>query len=54
MQQNDHCRLAQLRSHTARDGHLYRKFTWGNRRSLIQQPSEAGIDVRERLLEYYK
>ena len=52
--QNDNCRLAQLRSHTAREGHLYQKFTWGNRKSLVEQPAEAGIDVRQRLLSYYK
>jgi nardilysin len=54
VQQSDPCRLAQLRSHTANDGHLYRKFTWGNRKSLIEQPGAAGIDVRERLVGYYK
>ena len=54
VQQSDACRLAQLRSHTARAGHLYRHFTWGNRKSLVVQPAEAGIDVRQRLLSYYK
>ena len=54
MKQNDSCRLAQLRCHTAQDGHLYRKFTWGNRKSLIEQPAAAGIDVRQRLVDYYK
>jgi len=54
VQQSDPCRLAQLRSHTSKPGHLYRKFTWGNRKSLIEQPGDAGIAVRERLVEYYK
>lgn len=34
-------------------GHMYNKFTWGNRESLWVQPAKAGIDVRTRLLEYY-
>ena len=54
VQQSDACRLAQLRSHTARAGHLYRQFTWGNRKSLVEQPADAGIDVRHRLMSYYK
>jgi hypothetical protein len=28
VQQSDHSRLAQLRAHTARPGHIYRKFSW--------------------------
>lgn len=54
MQQSDGCRLAQLRCHTAADGHMFRKFTWGNRKSLVEQPAASGIDVRQRLLDYYK
>ena len=54
VRQNDSARAAQLRSHTSKAGHLYRKFTWGNRKSLVEQPKEAGIDVRKRLVEYYK
>lgn len=54
VQQSDSCRLAQLRSHTAQKGHLYQKFSWGNRKSLVEQPSAAGIDVRKRLFSYYK
>ena len=54
VQQDDSSRLAQLRCHTARDGHIYRKFTWGNRKSLVSLPAEAGLDVRARLVEYYK
>lgn len=33
VQQEDHSRLAQLRAHTARQGHIYRKFSWCGRRS---------------------
>jgi secreted Zn-dependent insulinase-like peptidase len=44
----------QLRCHTARDGHLFRKFGWGNRKSLVDDPAAAGLDVREALLAYYR
>ena len=33
VQQDDGSRLAQLRCHTAKEGHTYQKFTWGNRKS---------------------
>jgi len=52
--QSDACRALQLRCHTAREGHLFRKFGWGNRKSLVEDPAAAGIDVREELLKYYK
>lgn len=54
MQQSDTCRLAQLRCHTAVEGHIYSKFTWGNRKSLVELPAAAGIDVRSQLLQYYR
>ena len=54
VQQDDSSRLAQLRCHTARGGHMYRKFTWGNRKSLIEQPAERGVDVRAALVDYYR
>ncbi|KXZ55212.1 hypothetical protein GPECTOR_3g355 [Gonium pectorale] len=52
--QDDHCRLSQIMCHTSRPGHIYRKFSWGNRASLWERPRQAGIDVRQRLLEYYQ
>ena len=52
--QSDGCRGLQLRCHTAREGHLFRKFGWGNRKSLVDDPAAAGIDVRQALLRYYK
>ncbi|KAK9820983.1 hypothetical protein WJX81_000873 [Elliptochloris bilobata] len=54
VQQEDHSRLAQLRAHTARQGHIYRKFSWGNRKSLVDMPKAKGVDVRKELLRYYK
>jgi nardilysin len=38
----------------AKPDHVYRKFTWGNKLSLWDQPAAAGINVREAVLEYYK
>ena len=52
--QSDACRGMQLRCHTAREGHLFRKFGWGNRKSLVEDPAAAGLDVREALLAYYR
>ena len=52
--QNDGCRQLQLRAHTARQGHPASKFGWGNRKSLVEDPAAAGIDVRAELLRHYK
>lgn len=52
--QSDACRSLQLRCHTAKEGHLFRKFGWGNRKSLVEDPAAAGLDVRAELLRYYK
>lgn len=52
--QSDSCRLMQLRCHTSRQGHLCRKFAWGNRKSLMEDPGVAGIDMREELLTHYR
>lgn len=52
--QSDSCRLSQLRAHTSRAEHPASKFGWGNRKSLVEDPAAAGIDVRAALLEHYK
>ena len=52
--QRDSERLAQLRCHTARPGHPYRRFFWGNLKSLWQGPKAAGVDVRQELVAYYR
>lgn len=41
--QSDSGRLSQLLCHTAREGHPYGKFGWGNRRSLWDVPQAAGV-----------
>ncbi|KAJ9521784.1 hypothetical protein QJQ45_015286 [Haematococcus lacustris] len=53
VQQSDACRASQLMCHTARAGHPYRQFSWGNKRSLWDQPRAAGINVRQAVLDYY-
>ena len=52
--QSDSCRLQQLRCHTSRQGHLFNRFTWGNRSSLLDEPRKCGIDVRKDLVDYYR
>ncbi|KAI8472962.1 MAG: Metalloenzyme, LuxS/M16 peptidase-like protein [Monoraphidium minutum] len=53
VRQDDHSRLCQLMCHTSKPGHVYSKFSWGNKKSLWDEPREAGLDVRSELLEYY-
>ena len=52
--QNNAARLSQLRCHTATEGHVFRKFSWGNFRSLIEQPTQKGHVPRDLLLKYHK
>lgn len=37
----------------SKPGHVYSKFTWGNKKSLWEAPAAAGLDVRAELLKYY-
>jgi secreted Zn-dependent insulinase-like peptidase len=37
----------------SKPGHVYSKFTWGNKKSLWEAPAAAGLDVRDELLKYY-
>ena len=52
--QSDGCRLSQLRCHTAKSGHIYNKFSWGNRKSLFDEPKARGVAVRDELVQYYR
>ena len=52
--QSDGARLIQLRCHTAREGHVYRIFGWGNRKSLQEDPARRGGRVYEELLKHYR
>jgi hypothetical protein len=38
----------------SKSGHIYNKFSWGNLDSLWTQPRAAGIDVRQRIIDYYR
>lgn len=35
-------------------GHVYTKFSWGNMKSLWQDPVDKGLDVRQQLMNYYR
>lgn len=54
VKQADDCRILQLKCHTAREGHIYRKFGWGNKKSLMEDTAAAGLDMRAELLAHYK
>jgi len=53
---NDGARLEQLLFHLARDGHVTRNFSWGNRKSLIgkDESPENYRKLREKLLKLHK
>eukprot|EP00898_Chlorokybus_atmophyticus_P001398 jgi/Chlat1/2259/Chrsp17S08725 len=51
--QSDFCRLQQMQCYFSPEGHPFRKFGWGNRRSLVDIPWEQGVDVRTKLLQLY-
>jgi nardilysin len=51
--QNNSARLSQLRCHTALPGHVFSKFFWGNKASLIDIPTKNGLEPREELMKYY-
>ncbi|KAG1662577.1 hypothetical protein FOA52_003956 [Chlamydomonas sp. UWO 241] len=54
VQQEDACRVSQLICHTAEVGHMYRSFSWGNKKSLWDEPKAAGIDIRGEILKHYE
>uniref|UniRef100_A0A0E0KDF5 Peptidase M16 N-terminal domain-containing protein n=1 Tax=Oryza punctata TaxID=4537 RepID=A0A0E0KDF5_ORYPU len=51
--QSDSCRLYQLQSHTCSQGHPLNRFTWGNKKSLVDAMG-SGINLREEILQMYK
>nr|XP_010921137.1 nardilysin-like isoform X2 [Elaeis guineensis] len=51
--QSDSCRLFQLHCHTSIPGHPFNRFTWGNKKSLIDA-MENGINLREEILQMYR
>nr|CAB3500894.1 unnamed protein product [Digitaria exilis] len=50
--QNDTCRLSQLQSHTCSQGHPLNRFTWGNKKSLVDAMG-SGVNLREEILQMY-
>ena len=52
--QSDSPRAAQLLWHLSDEGHIYHRFGWGDQRSLVDRPAEAGIDVREALARFHR
>jgi len=46
--------MTQLLCHTAREGHPFRKFGWGNKISLWEQPRAAGVDLHASLSAFYR
>ncbi|XP_022732672.1 nardilysin-like isoform X2 [Durio zibethinus] len=50
--QNDSCRLQQLQCHTSEHGHPFNRFSWGNKKSLVDAV-EKGIDLRKQILKLY-
>jgi secreted Zn-dependent insulinase-like peptidase len=49
----DGSRQQQLYCHQARDGHILRKFSWGNVNSLKHQTERAGVDLHGILREFH-
>ncbi|CAM9583212.1 unnamed protein product, partial [Phaeothamnion confervicola] len=50
---SDGSRLQQLRCHSARAEHPFSGFSWGNLKSLQDDPQVAGVDVRQELLDFH-
>ncbi|GAV58620.1 Peptidase_M16 domain-containing protein/Peptidase_M16_C domain-containing protein [Cephalotus follicularis] len=51
--QNDDCRLQQLQCHTSTPDHPFNRFSWGNKKSLLDA-MEKGINLREQILKLYR
>uniref|UniRef100_A0A6M2EQF5 Peptidase M16 N-terminal domain-containing protein n=1 Tax=Populus davidiana TaxID=266767 RepID=A0A6M2EQF5_9ROSI len=51
--QNDACRLQQLQCHTSGPGHPFNRFSWGNKKSLVDA-MEKGLNLREHILKLYR
>eukprot|EP00899_Mesostigma_viride_P003587 jgi/Mesvir1/13229/Mv12754-RA.3 len=51
--QDDSCRLQQVQCSTSVTNHPFRIFSWGNRKSLVDDPASLGVDMRQKLLHLY-
>eukprot|EP00210_Caulerpa_lentillifera_P000591 g572.t1 len=52
--QNDGWRYFRILQQTAKPGNVYKRFTMGNRKSLKEDPEKDGLNIRKKLLEFYK
>ncbi|XP_073396481.1 nardilysin-like isoform X2 [Physcomitrium patens] len=50
---NDMNRLCQVQCYTALPSHPFHRFSWGNKKSLHDDPVNKGIDMRAKLLQLY-
>lgn len=50
---DDDVRMQLLLSHLANVDHPINKFSWGNRKSLITDPTAKGLDIRKKLIEFF-
>lgn len=51
--QNDAVRQWQILSSLVQSEHPYHRFGWGNKRSLVDEPKKAALDVRAELLAFH-
>jgi len=51
---SDSCRVQQLFCHLSKPGHPYACFSWGNLKSLKEDPAGAGVDTRAQLQAFYR
>src|SRR5699024_9032573 len=50
---SDDIRANLLLSHFANPEHPLHKFSWGNRKSLITDPTERGLDLHKGLIDFF-
>lgn len=50
---DDDVRSLQLLCHTAMDGHVIRKFSWGNKHSLEEIPRDSNVDMQMLLKNFH-
>lgn len=51
--QSDSVRLEKIMCNTSRENHPFRRFGWGNTKSLRDLPSQSEIDVRQEIIDFY-
>lgn len=51
---SDEARGQEVLCSCANDGHFFKKFSWGNLKSLVDGPLRKGIDPNARLREFYE